>query len=59
MIAFFSYLILAIFFAISAYVLVGMIYLGFKTWHDDKTKVRKLHPNLESRSHDDKHPIAS
>jgi hypothetical protein len=59
MIAFFSYLILAIFFAISVYALVGMVYLGFKTWHDDKTKVRKLYPNLESRSHDDKHPIAS
>ena len=59
MTALFSYLILAIFFAISVYALVGMVYLGFKTWQDDKTKVRKLHPDLGTGSHDDKHLIAS
>ena len=59
MVAFFSYLILAIFFAISLYVLVGMVYLGFKTWHEDKSKVRKLHSRYGSNPKDDTHLIAS
>ena len=59
MTALFSYLILAIFFAISVYALVGMVYLGFKTWQDDKTKIRKLQPNLGPGLPDDKHLIAS
>jgi hypothetical protein len=56
---FFSYLILAVFFAISIYVLVGMVYLGFKTWRDDNTKVRKLPTSFRSGTHDDEHLIAS
>ena len=59
MVAFFSYLILAIFFAISLYALVGMVYMGFKTWHEGRTKVRKLHSGIGSDTKDDTHLIAS
>ena len=57
--AFFSYLILAIFFAISLYTLVGMVYMGFKTWKEDKAKVRKISSKYGSNPEDDTHLIAS
>ena len=59
MATFFSYLILAIFFAISLYTLVGMVYLGFKTWREDQTKVRKIRSGYGSNPKDDTHLIAS
>lgn len=59
MTTFISYLILAIFFAVSLYALVGMVYLGFKTWRDDKAKVRKINSGYMPNPKDDTHLIAS